>query len=227
MAITFQNSTGGTIATGASTWSLAMQTGLTAGGALIVGIGCNTGVTVNAVTDNIGNTYSSCVRANGPSTSSAELWFTNGISTLSTRVSITLSGASSGSIAIGHWTGLSTNGAFRGVTGSSAINSGSTSHSASEVAVSSNGLAVSFCRMTASTIGTISTLGGMVPWISTNVAARTFGMYLINGANASTATGSFTTSSNCQHAAVIAVFSDTSAGGMLYHHRRMLCGIGR
>lgn len=211
MAITFQNSTGVTIGTGASTWSIAAQTPLTAGGALVIGIGCNTGVTVNSVTDATTNVWSSVVRANAPSTSSAELWFTNNISTGVSRVQIGLSGASSGAIGLGHWTGFSTNRAFLGVTGSSALGSNSTSHSASEVAVSSNSLAVSFARLKASSIGTITNLGGMTSWISTNVAVRLHGMYIINGANPSTATGSFTTSSNTDHAAVIAVFSDTSA----------------
>lgn len=73
----------------------------------------------------------------------------------------------------------------------------------------------------------ITVLGGMTAWTSTNAAVRQHGQYVIQGA-ASTATGSFTTSSNCQHAAVIAAFSDTAAalpplgwGGV-----GMLSGIG-
>lgn len=215
MAISFVNSTGLTIGTAASTWSIPVQTGLTGGGALVVGIGCNTGVTVTAVTDNTANVYSSVVRANAPSTSSADLYFANVISSASTRISISLSGNSSGSIAVGHWTGISTANAVSTI-GSSAISANSTSHGASEV-TSSGCVFISFSRMTQSTIGTITNGSGMTTWLSTATAARTHAQYLIQGAAASTNSGAFTTSSNCQHAGVVAAFMDTVVVTFYYH----------
>lgn len=229
MAISFVNSTGATIATGASTWSIASQGTLTAGGALVIGIGCNTGVTVNSVTDATTNVWSSCARADAPSTSSADLWFTNNISTAISRVQVNLSGASSGSLAVAHFTGFSTNNAFMGVFGSSASGTpGSTTHSASEAVLAANAVGVSFCRLGASTTGTITNQGGMTTWVSTAAAgaARTHGMYIINGGTPSTVTGTFTTSSRCARAAVVAVFNDTFVGGLFYRRRCMMTGVG-
>jgi hypothetical protein len=64
----------------------------------------------------------------------------------------------------------------------------------------------------------------MTTWASTAAAVRQHGMYLIQGA-ASTATGSFTTSSNCQHASVIASFSPLVLGGGKWPGQ-MLMGMG-
>lgn len=218
----FAQSTGGTIATSASTWSLAAPANLEGGGAIIIGIGvASSAVTVSTVTDNTTNVYLKAVARGTPRpVAGAELWYVNRCSSLSTRISITLSATSSGSIGFAHFIGISTNTPLD-VTGSSAITANSTSHSAAQVTPSTlKNLVVSFCRLDQSTIGTVTTLGGMTRWISTNVAARTVGQYIIQAA-ASTVTGSFTTSSGCQHASVIAVFNDTNAiaGGAAGRHR--------
>ncbi len=213
MAITFINSTGASISAAASTWSLAINVAgstLQGGAALVVGLGpASSAVTVSAVTDNTTNVYRRAVqRATPKPAASAELWWASAISSASTRISVTLSGASSGSLGMGQFQQVSTANAV-GVTGSSAITANSTSHGASQITPTlANSLIVSYARMTASTVGTFTNLGGMTTWLSTVAANRSYGMYLIQGA-ASTVTGSFTTSSNAQHASVIAAFGDT------------------
>jgi len=213
MAITFVSSTSATIGTSASTWSIQMPATLTGGAGLVLGMGpASSAVPISGVSDNTTNVWRSAVQVVGTRTVSAALWYASNISSASTRVSVTLSGASSGSLALGQWTGLSTKNALL-ETGSSAITANSTSHSAAQILPSTtNGLVVSFCRLNASTLGTITNLGGMTAWTSTSATGvvRTHGLYIIQSA-ASTATGSFTTSSNAQHSAVIAAFSDTAA----------------
>jgi hypothetical protein len=213
MAITFLNSTGLLITVGnQSTWSIPTHSSRLGGAAFVVGVGlASSVVTVSAMMDNAGNAYALAVRAVTPlPAAGAELWYATNISSASTRVSVTLSGNSSGSLGIGQFDGISTGGALD-LTGSSAITANSTSHGASQITPSTtNMVVVSFARLTASTLGTITNLGGMTTWISTASAVRTHGMYIIQ-TTASTATGSFTTSSNAQHAAVIAAFSDTAA----------------
>lgn len=229
MAVSFINSTALTIATAASTWSIPTNSSIQGGAAFVVGIGpASSAVTVSAVTDNAGNAYQVAVARGTPKpAASAELWYATNISSLSTRISVTLSGASSGSIGVGQFDGVSTQNALL-QTGSSAITANSTSHGASEITPSqNNALVVSFARLTASSIGTVTNLGGMTTWLSTAAAVRTHGMYIIQGA-ASTCTGSFTTSSNAQHASVIAAFSDTNT--VLGGRRRtgaMLLGVWR
>lgn len=211
-SLQFAQSKGGTIATSASTWSLACPANLSGGSAFIIGIGvASSAVTVSTITDNTTNVYLKAVARGTPRpVAGAELWYCNQCSSASTRISITLSATSSGSIGFLEFVGIST-GTPLDQTASSAITANSTSHSAAQITPSTlKNLAVSFCRLDQSTIGTVTTLGGMTRWISTNVAARTVGQYIIQAA-ASSVTGSFTTSSGCQHAAVLAVFNDTNA----------------
>ena len=214
MAFSFINSTALRIATSASTWSIPTHSSIQGGAGMVLGIGlASSAVTVSAVADNAGNAWQLAIARGTPKPAAgAELWYASNISSASTRVSITLSAGSSGGIALGQWSGMSTNNALLN-TGSSAITANSTSHSASEITPSSaNALVVSFARLTASSIGNVSILGGMTSWCSTaqELSSRSVGLYIIQGAG-STATGSFTTSSNAQHAAVIAAFSDTQA----------------
>jgi hypothetical protein len=212
MAIAFINSTVLTVATAASTWSIPTHSSIEGGAALIVGVGpASSGVSVQVMTDNIGNTYNTAVRCTvaKPALCNAELWYAMNISSLSTRISLTLTAASSGSVAVGQFRGVSTRLALDR-TASSAIAANSTSHGAAEITPSAaNMVVVSYARMNASTIGTVTNLGGMTTWASTAAAVRQHGMYIIQGA-ASTCTGSFTTSSQCLHASVIAAFSDTA-----------------
>lgn len=220
--IAFMSSTGASIATSASTWSIATPSGLVGGGAFIVGLGpASSGVTISTITDNTTNVFLKAVACGTPKPAAgAELWYCNGISTSSTRISVTLSGASSGSLALLHATGLSTNSPL-GLTGSSAITANSTSHGASSVTpTSSNGLLVTFFRLTASTLGTITGNASMTDvWVTTNAAGapRTYGQFWLQS-DATGSEGAFTTSSNAMHAGVIAWFADTvvSAGGAVF-----------
>lgn len=212
-------STGRTVATAASTWSIVPpSTSMIPGGNVILGFGCaSTAVTISTVTDNTTNVYLKAVAHGTPrSTDGAEIWYCQGYSTASTRISMTLSGLSSGVIALMHATGIST-GTPVDVTGSSGIAVVSTNHSANKITPSSNfALLVSFAHMAASTIGTINIVSpGMTTWLSTTStgAPRTFGMYVINGNNKSTASGAFRTSSGTNHASVIVAFNDTNAIG--------------
>ena len=214
MAITFLNSTAITIGTAASTWSCPTHSSRLGGAAVMVGIGLgSSAVTVTAVTDNAGNSYALAIARPSPKPAAgAELWYALNWSSGSTRISVTLSANSSGSMGIGQFDGVSTANALL-VTGSSAITSFSTSHGASEITPSeANALIVSFARLTASSVGTVTNLGGMTTWLSSGQAARVHGMYEIQGA-ASTVTGSFMASSRCLHASVIAAFSDTAVVG--------------
>lgn len=229
-------STGGTIGTAASTWSmLSSQMQLTAGGALIVGFGLgSSAVTITNVTDNVGNAFSLAVARGTPKPSScgAEIWYANGITAGTTRISVTLSGNSSGSMGILHVTGMSTNTPLD-LTGSSASAAVSSNHGASEITpTTANSLVVSYGYMSQTTGGAIVSLGGMSPWVSTNSlgAPKTHAMFLIQGA-ASTVSGSWRTSSLVNHAAVVAAFNDTNAigggggGGVVWLPIMMMTGI--
>lgn len=209
MAITFLNSTALTIGTAASTWSIPTHSSRMGGAAVVVGVGCSSAVTVSTVTDNAGNTYTFARRALSPRTVGAEIWYALNASSNSTRISITFSGTSSGSVAVSQWPGVSTANALIG-SGSTAIVANSTTHDAVEVLpVQSSAAVITYARMNASTIGTVTAGASMTAWTSTNAAVRQFGQYWIQGA-ASTTRGRFTTSSNCQHSAVIIVLSDTN-----------------
>lgn len=210
MPITFINSTARLVTAAASTWSIPTHSSRAGGASFVVGLGpASSAVTISTMSDNAGNLYQLAVRRTTPKPATgAELWYATNISSASTRISVTLSGASSGSLGCAQFGGIST-GTALDVTGSSAITANSSEHGASEITpTAANMVAVSFARLTASTLGTITNLGGMTTWLSTAAAVRTHGMYLIQGA-ASTVTGSFRTSSGAQHAAVIAAFSDT------------------
>src|SRR3990167_1827510 len=128
MAIAFINSTGLRIAGSASTWSIPTHSSLEGGAALFVGLGlASSAVTVTGVTDNAGNVFSLAVaRGTAKPAAGAELWYALNCSSASTRVSITLSGNSSGSLGLGQFRGVSTANALL-ETGSSAITANSTS----------------------------------------------------------------------------------------------------
>lgn len=211
MAITFINSTGLTIGTAASTWSIATPSSMHGGAMFAVVIGTASSlVTIASMTDNTTNVYQVAVSRNGlgPANVGVHLWYCMNGSSLSTRISVTLSTTSSGAIGFGQWNGVSTANAL-GVINSSAVQSNSTSHGAAEITpITDNQVVISAARLNASTIGTITNLGGMTTWLSTANFARMHCMYIIQ-TTASTCTGSFTTSSNCQHCACIAAFSDT------------------
>lgn len=233
--ITFVNSTALTIATAASTWSIPTHSSRVGGAAFLVGLcPASSAVTVSTVTDNIGNTYTLAARAESPKPAAgAELWYATNISSASTRVSVTLSGLSSGSLAIGQWNGVSTGNA-KGSTGSSAITANSTVHTVVQITPSATGcLVVCLYRTHASTVVPVTMDDSQSTWVSTAMAARMIGGYKIQTA-ASTYTGQWrtaaaTSTGGVQHAAVIASFFDTASVAVAAFRRitRTMFGVGR
>lgn len=234
MAIAFVNSTAMTYGTAASTWSIPTHTSIAGGAAFVVGLGpASSAVTVSTVTDNTTNVYKLAVRRDSPKpAASAELWYVANISSLSTRISVTLSGTSSGAMAVGQFTGVSTANAL-GVTGSSAVTANSSVHSASEITpTAANSLVVMFSRVTASTLAPTAFDDSFLPWTSTGFFGRTVGLYKIQGA-ASTATGQWRSGAGAStglvmHSAVIAAFGDTvtpPVGGGMGCCNFTLCGV--
>jgi hypothetical protein len=225
MAIAFVNSTGATIATAASTWSLALPL-VTAGSAVCIGIGVGTsGTTVSTVTDNSGATWLKAVaRATPRPAAGAELWYATNVAATSTRVSVTLSGSDSGSIASACFTGFSTGNPL-GPTASSAITANSTLHGAANIATPlTSGVAVAFSRLTASSLGTVTPGASYTAWISTGTCVRTLGEYWIQTTPTVT-DGLYNTNSNAQHAAVIAYFYDTTPVGKMQTNRMSWLGV--
>ena len=225
--IEFVTSNGVTVGTAASTWSMVPGgSSMLGGGAIVVGIGVgSSAVTVSTITDNTTNLYLKAIARGSPlPAAGAELWYAMGYSTASTRISVTLSGSASGSIAYSNWDGFSTQNAL-GPTGSSGNSTNSTAHSITEVTSTSTGaLVISFNRTNVSTISPIRVGSGYTAWVSTNNAVRTFGEYWIQGA-ASTATAPWTngaaggSSGQCLFSGVSAIFYSTvvigGGGGFL------------
>lgn len=232
MAIAFINSTKLDVTVAASTWSIPTST-LNGGAALIVGVGLagSSSIQVTAMTDNTPNVYTlMSSRASSGSTITAELWASRGISSASTRISFTLSGASSGGVAVAQFTGISTAGGFPNVKGSSANAVTSTTISAAKVTPSTEGLAIGFARMNASTFGTITAGAGYTAWASTSATGvqRCFGEYRID-ATPTTASHPFATSSRTFYNCVLAYLSDTVAvavGGGSWPPRMLMMGLG-
>ena len=214
VGIEFVNTIAATIGTAASTWSIATHSSKAGGAAFIVGVGVgSSAVTVSTMADNTTNVYLRAIVAATPRpVAGAELWYTRNISSASTRVSVTLSGSASGSIAVGQFTHLSTANTLDVVGERTSTAANSSLYGSSQVTpTSTDGLIVSFTRLTASTIGTITNLSTMTTWVSTQSTGvvRTHGMYGYTVDAASTWTGSFKSSSKAVHASVIAVFNDT------------------
>lgn len=214
MAIAFINSTALTFGTAASTWSIPTHSSKSGGAAFIVGLGpASTAVTISTVTDNTTNVYQLAVRRLSPLPAGAELWYVTNISSASTRISVTLSGNSSGSMAVGQWTGVSTANALD-LTNTNIDAANSTVHTCGEITPTTAGaVVVSFSRTNVSTISPTGLDGSILAWCSTGQAVRTVGNYIIQGA-ASTATGQWRTnaagtSGGCLHSGVIAAFGDT------------------
>lgn len=213
--ISFVNSTAATIATAASTWSIATHSSRVGGAAFVVGLGpASSAVTISTVTDNAGNTYLLAARALTPiPAASAELWYATNISSASTRISVTLSGNSSGSLAVGQFNGISTGTPLLS-TSYGAITAVSTVHSFAEITPSSDGaLVVGFYRCHASTMVPTRVDGGFNQWVTTGGAVRTMGVYAMQG-KASTATARWRTeagsSGGVMHSGVLVAFSDTA-----------------
>lgn len=226
MAITFLNSTGATIATAASTWSIVPHSSLEGGAGLVLGFGmASTSVSVSTVTDNTTTVWRRAVAAPATRPVAVELWYATNLSSLSTRISATLSGNSSGTLGLGQFRGISTANALS-VTGSSAQNGNSTVFGASDLTPpTANQVVVSFGYLTYSTLGTITNLSGMTTWISTNTIPRSHGMYQIQVA-ASSQGSDWKTSSRGFGATVSAAFSDTAVLGGARRRGRMLFGMG-
>src|SRR5688572_23030799 len=100
MAFAFVNSTSLRANAGiaASTWSLALaNSSLVAGAGVVVGFNlASTVESVSTVTDNTTNVYKLILRSPGTKTRGGELWYCQNINEASTRLSVTLTGNSSG-----------------------------------------------------------------------------------------------------------------------------------
>lgn len=231
MAITVLNSTGKDVTTSASTWSITPHSSIEGGAGMFLGVGCaSTAASVSTVTDNAGNVWKRAIASPGTKTGAhVELWYATNYSSASTRVSLDVSGGSSGGLALLQVRGISTANALCG-TASSNVTANSTIFAGGEFTPTlANTLIVSFERLSYSTAGTITNQGGMTTWVSTTStgALRTHGMYLSMGA-ASTVSGTFTTSSRGFGSGVIAAFADTVVlGGPLKGSRLTLMGMGR
>lgn len=220
MRVSFIQGGGGTIGTAASTWSLVAPTTKVGGGAFIVGLGpASSVVTISTVTDNTTNVYRKAIARASTAIASAELWYCNGISSASTRISVTLSGNASGSMGIAHFTGLSTGDPHDSTASTGNFATGlSTVHTAGQVTPgSSNALVVMFSRSINSTISPAAFDGGMTAWISTNNAVRTHGSFIFLPV-ASTVSGQWRTnaagtSGGTIHAAAMATFLDSRVVG--------------
>ena len=180
MAVTFVSSTGLTIGASASTWSLPFASSMTDGAAILVGIGlASSVVTVSTVTDNTTNLYQLAVRLGaGPKPpDNVEIWYSLSISSLSTRISVTLSATSSGGIGAAQFTGLSSANALKETASSASITT-SSRHSAANITPSTTGLLFVFARLNA-TQGAGSPTSNYIEWVDTNVIDRCYGMYQI------------------------------------------------
>lgn len=222
MAITFGASTTVNIGTAASTWSInssAIITSTTADeGALLLLTNNSSVVTITSVTDGVSNAWAEVVNTGraGNSSAYASLWAVQKYAP-STRVSIGLSGNSSGTISLTRWgrLGLADNSV------SSVTATNGTTRSAGNVTPStSNCLIVTFGRLLASTVGTNNTPATYSTLTSTNVQVRHPGFYKIQ-TTSSNETGQWTTSSNSGHAIILAAFKEYSSlipadwGGLL------------
>lgn len=215
MAIAFVNSTALQISVGnQSTWSIPTHSSRAGGAAFIVGLGmASTSVSASTVTDNAGNTYLKAIQTVSSKAQCAELWYATNISSASTRISVTNSGNSSGSLAVAQFTGISTANALLESTwfGSTAL---STVFVCPEFTPSSaNAVVIMFARSNVSTMSPVAFDGGQTAWTSTGNAVRQVGGYVIQGA-ASTFTGQWrsgagTSTGRCQVGMVTAAFSDT------------------
>lgn len=237
MAITVINSTQRNFGNAAaSTWGIATHSSRLGGAAFIVGITPGSSdVTVSGITDNAGNTYTLAVACASPkpTAAGAELWYATNISSASTRVEITLSGGSSGNVAILQADGVSTANAL-GITGSSANEDLSTIHTVVNITASAdNSLLVALYGNHDDTNAPLVADGGASSWVAIS-PQRTVGLYLIQGA-ASTFSGTWrtdaaTSTGGVRHASVIAEFLDTGVGGAAVPVRsftRMMLGMGR
>ena len=211
MAIAFQNSTGLRIATAASTWSIPVQTGLTGGGFLAVGVSFpSSNVSVSTMTDNVGNTFTLAKRAAGTPAISAELWYAANISSGSTRIEIGVSALSSGTMAVGHWTGVKTASPLL-VTGSSQAAASSGAKTASVITpTEDNALVVMYAGIGAAVV--VSTGSGLSIWNSTAATNRAFGEYVIQ-TTATATDGPYSVDASAAHAEAIAAFGQQAAGG--------------
>jgi len=214
---------GATVATSASTWSIVTGgSSMAAGSAVVLGLGvASSVVTISTITDNTTNVYLLAVRRLTPLPAcGAELWYCQGYSTASTRISVTLSATSSGGLGYANFVGFSTLTPLGG-TASSGNSTNSSVHSMTELTSTSNGaLVISFSRVDVSTITPIRQTSSYATWLTTNAvgAVREFGQYQVQP-TASTATslwthgGAATSSGVCLFSGVHAIFYDTVVVG--------------
>jgi hypothetical protein len=235
VAITVINSTARGIGAAASTWSIVPHSSKHGGAAYIVGVTFGSSdVSVVDITDTSGNVFALAAACPSPKPTAcgAELWYATNVSSASTRIFLTISGASSGIVAILQADGVSTANAL-GVTGSSANEDLSTVHDVFDITpTAANSLVVSVYSNHDDTVAPVVSDGGQSSWVAIT-PQRMVAQYLVQGA-ASTYSGTWrtdaaTSTGGVRHAAVIAAFNDTftaGAAGPVYRKSRMLFGVG-
>ena len=212
MAITFSGSTTVNVATAASTWSInssAVFTSTAADEGLVLGLTGNSSVvTITGVTDDAGNAWGLAIAAARAGTSSgmAELWYARKAS-LSTRISVSLSANSSGTLGLGVVQRLG----FPHATTSSAATAVSSVHSAASLTPTvAPTIFFTAARLLQSTVGGSSTPATWSVFMSTAVNIRTVGYYKIQTAS-SAETGTWNTSSRAGHVVAMAAFAEYSS----------------
>lgn len=201
--------------TAASTWSLATSTFvLVAGAGLVLGLNiASTSVDASTITDAAGNVWRLAARAPGTKTRGGELWYASNINETSTRISIALSGNSTGNIWLGQWEGMSTG---TPLDQTAALNgAASTVHVVTQITPSAaDALVVAFYACSGSTIVPVAFDGGF----STNVSSQFCAAGYIIQTSPSTATGQWRTASagtstgQVTVSGLIASFFDTNGG---------------
>ena len=217
MAITFVGTSTDAIATAQSTWSFIPPSTLEGGGAFVVPVQIgSTTATVSTITDNAGNTFKLAVRGGTPIPTgcSAEIWYALNISSGSTRISLTMSGLSTGRMGCLHASGVSTANALlqEGFNAEGTISSVHIAASPEITLAEANVLVVTASRQGPSTHLPVVADGGLTRWLT---AVNGANFYLIAGA-ASTFTGQWRTDAATSTGKVFsmntyAVFSDTNS----------------
>jgi hypothetical protein len=219
MAFTFANSITvrrGGAGVSESTWSLPSTAyAPIAGAGLVVGFNLASTVdTVSTVTDNTTNVFKLIARAPAEKTRSAELWYCSNIDSASTRISVTLSGNSSGNMWVSQFEGMSTGtpvDQFETLNGTP-----STEHAMTQITpTADNCLVVAFYANSGSTVvPVVFDDAAFSSNISTQFCVAGYSIQTV----ASTATGQWRTNAAGTTGAVswngiIASFFDTNAGG--------------
>ena len=224
MAITFLNSTGFRRSAASTVWANALSTRDGSAGLVVgVGVGGSSTTVVKAVRTSPGNVaFTFAARANSPRPlAGAELWYLTTYDTAAsatTGVEVLFGPASTGTMIIGQFVGISTANALGSVS-AAGIEAVSSVHDVPEVV--SSGAAIAFYRFQQTTGGALSTVSASSQTIFQSTVLATplaCALYHISADNA-TNTGRANTTAAVMHAGAMALFFDTVAGepGAFYY----------